>query len=107
MGVGMTALFDEESGAQIPCTLIGFTRGLMTHGSKSHREHGSTGPGATPSRVYPGMKHPGRMGGKTTTVQNLKILKVEGNYVAIAGSVPGKKGNLLSITKAKGGYSPN
>merc|ERR1719439_422343 len=85
----------------------GFSRGLMTHGSKSHREHGTTGPGATPSRVYPGVKHPGRMGGKTTTVQNLKILKVEDNYVAIAGSVPGKKGNLLSITKAKGGYSPN
>merc|ERR1711924_310635 len=63
----------------------------ITHGSKSHREHGSTGPGATPSRVYPGVKHPGRMGGKTTTVQNLKILKVEDNYVAIAGSVPGKK----------------
>merc|ERR1711904_557298 len=61
----------------------GFKRGLMTHGSKSHREHGSTGPGATPSRVYPGVKHPGRMGGKTTTVQNLKILKVEDNYVAI------------------------
>ena len=85
----------------------GFKRGLMTHGSKSHREHGSTGPGATPSRVYPGVKHPGRMGGKTTTVQNLKILKVEENYVAVEGSVPGKKGNLLSITKAKGGYSPN
>merc|ERR1711871_1858694 len=42
----------------------GFSRGLMTHGSKSHREHGTTGPGSTPSRVYPGTKHPGQMGDK-------------------------------------------
>ena len=75
--------------------------GSSTKGTRANR------PGATPSRVYPGVKHPGRMGGKTTTVQNLKILKVEENYVAVEGSVPGKKGNLLSITKAKGGYSPN
>ena len=32
----------------------GFSRGPMTHGSKNHREPGSTGAGTTPGRIYPG-----------------------------------------------------
>ncbi len=41
----------------------------MTHGSKSHREHGSTGAGTTPGRVYPGLKMSGRMGNVRRTVK--------------------------------------
>lgn len=37
-------------------------RGAMSHGSKSHREHGSTGPGTTPGRTFPGLKMAGHMG---------------------------------------------
>ena len=33
----------------------------MTHGSKSHREHGSIGSATTPSRVYPGLKMAGQV----------------------------------------------
>ena len=51
----------------------GMKRGLMTHGSKSKRQHGSIGASATPSRVLPGLKMAGQMGNS-----RVKIRKVEG-----------------------------
>lgn len=74
----------------------------MSHGSKNHRAPGSIGAGTTPGRVYPGKKMPGRLGGKTVTVLNLKILKidVEENLIIVKGSIPGKPGNLLSLQSA-------
>jgi large subunit ribosomal protein L3 len=79
-----------------------FTRGPMSHGSKNHRAPGSIGAGTTPGRVYPGNKMPGRLGGKTVTVSNLKILKidVEENLIIVKGAIPGKPGNLLSLQSA-------
>jgi large subunit ribosomal protein L3 len=76
-----------------------FARGPMTHGSKNHREPGSTGAGTTPGRVYPGKKMAGRLGGKRITVKKLSVIKVdaESNLILIAGSVPGKPGTLLRI----------
>jgi len=50
----------------------------MTHGSKSHRAHGSIGMSATPARVLPGGKHPGRMGNKMVKQRKLKVLEVSG-----------------------------
>lgn len=44
----------------------------MTHGSKSHRQHGSIGSSATPSRVLPGLKMAGQMGNKRKTLRNLQ-----------------------------------
>ncbi|KAK3274303.1 Plastid ribosomal protein L3, imported to chloroplast, large ribosomal subunit [Cymbomonas tetramitiformis] len=81
----------------------GFKRGLMTHGSKSHREHGSTGPGTTPGRIYPGSKQAGQMGNKTITVRKLEVVRVdaENRCMLVKGSVPGKPGNMLRITPAK------
>lgn len=80
-----------------------FSRGPMTHGSKNHREPGSIGQGSTPGRVYPGKKMAGQLGGKTTTVSKLEILKVDTkeNLLIVKGSVPGKPGNLLSIKPTK------
>lgn len=80
-----------------------FARGLMTHGSKSHRQLGSIGAGTTPGRVYPGKKMPGQMGGGRTKIRKLEIVKVDSELRAllIRGSVPGKPGNLLRITPAK------
>ena len=46
----------------------GFARGLMTHGSKSKREHGSIGPGSSPGRVFPGVKMPGQMGNERINI---------------------------------------
>jgi large subunit ribosomal protein L3 len=77
-----------------------FTRGPMTHGSKNHRAPGSIGMGTTPGRVLPGKKMSGQLGNKITTVQKLKVIQVnlEENILVIKGSVPGKPGNLLSIS---------
>jgi large subunit ribosomal protein L3 len=81
----------------------GFSRGPMTHGSKNHREPGSTGAGTTPGRVYPGKRMAGRYGGKQITTRGLTILKVdtEHNLLVVKGSVPGKPGALLNIRPAK------
>ncbi|MBR5914746.1 MAG: 50S ribosomal protein L3 [Selenomonadaceae bacterium] len=79
----------------------GFHRGPMGHGSKSHREPGSTGammsgPGG---RVIKGKKLPGRMGGVRTTVQRLTIVRVDvnRNLILIKGAVPGPKKGLVII----------
>ncbi|MEB3183242.1 MAG: 50S ribosomal protein L3 [Cyanobacteriota bacterium] len=81
----------------------GFSRGPMSHGSKNHREPGSTGAGTTPGRVYPGKRMAGRYGGKQITTRGLTILKVdaEHNLLVVKGSVPGKPGALLDIRPAK------
>lgn len=48
-------------------------RGLMTHGSKSHRQHGSIGMSATPSRVLPGLKMAGHMGAERVKIRKLEV----------------------------------
>ena len=80
----------------------GFSRGPMTHGSKNHREPGSTGAGTTPGRIYPGKRMAGRYGGKKITTRGLTILKIdtERNLLVVKGSVPGKPGALLNICPA-------
>lgn len=81
----------------------GFGGGPASHGSKSHRRVGSIGSGsATPSRVLKGKKMPGRMGRDRTTVQNLKVIKVEleKNLLLVKGAVPGAKGGYLIIKEA-------
>lgn len=78
-----------------------FARGPMGHGSKSHREPGSTGamlsgPGG---RVIKGKKLPGRMGGVRTTIQRLSIVKVDvdRNLLLIKGAIPGPKKGLVIV----------
>lgn len=80
-----------------------FARGLMTHGSKNHREPGSIGMGTTPGRVLPGKKMSGQLGNTNTTIRKLKVIQInsEENILVIKGSVPGKPGNLLSIVPSK------
>ena len=86
-----------------------FARGPMGHGSKSHREPGSTGamisgPGG---RVLKGKKLPGRMGGERVTVQRLTIVRVDTdrNLILIKGAIPGpKKGFVVmkdTVKRAK------
>lgn len=79
-----------------------FSRGPMAHGSKNHRLPGSIGAGTTPSRVYPGKRMAGRLGGERVTTRKLKVVKVDAdkNLLVIKGAVPGKPGNLLSIAPA-------
>ena len=77
----------------------GFSRGPMSHGSKNHRQPGSTGAGTTPGRIYPGKRMAGRYGGKNITTKGLLVVKVddEKNLIIVKGSVPGKPGSLLNI----------
>ena len=76
-----------------------FSRGPMSHGSKNHRQPGSTGAGTTPGRIYPGKRMAGRYGGKKITTKGLLVLKVDDtkNLIVVKGSVPGKPGSLLNI----------
>ncbi|GAB4283968.1 MAG: 50S ribosomal protein L3 [Coriobacteriia bacterium] len=72
------------------------------HGSHFHREPGSIGQASTPSRVFKGLKLPGRMGGDTVTVRNLEVVRVdaEQNLLLVKGAVPGGKDGLLTIRTA-------
>ena len=80
-----------------------FSRGPITHGSKNHRQPGSIGQGTTPGRVFPGKKMAGQLGNKKTKIKQLKIIQVnkDTNTLVIKGSVPGKPGNLITVTKSK------
>nr|QYB18926.1 ribosomal protein L3 [Climaconeis sp.] len=79
-----------------------FTRGPMTHGSKNHRLPGSIGMGTTPGRVLPGKKMAGQLGNKLITIKKLKVIQinVEENMLIIKGSIPGKPGNLITISSS-------
>merc|ERR1719401_1028842 len=80
-------------------------RGLMTHGSKSHRAPGSIGMrySGDGGRVNPGLKMPGHMGNQRVTIRKLKIIKIdtELNALVVKGSAPGKTGNMISLAPAK------
>ena len=79
----------------------GFARGPMGHGSKSHREPGSTGAmiSGHGGRVLKGKKLPGHMGHERVTVQRLTLVKVDAdrNLLLIKGAVPGPKKGFLII----------
>jgi len=78
-----------------------FARGPMGHGSKSHREPGSTGAmiSGHGGRVLKGKKLPGRMGGQRVTVQRLTVFKAdaERNLLLIKGAIPGPKKGLVIV----------
>jgi len=83
----------------------GFGGGRATHGSMFHRAPGSIGSSAFPSRVFPGMRAAGRMGGERVTVKNLQVVKIdaEQNLIYLRGAVPGAKDGYLTIRRAKRG----
>ncbi|PWL47964.1 MAG: 50S ribosomal protein L3 [Clostridiales bacterium] len=77
-------------------------RGPMTHGSKYHRGQGSMGAKSYPGRVFKTKKMPGHMGAVQRTIINVEVVGVdaEKNMLLIKGSVPGAKGQLLTIKKS-------
>ncbi|WP_072621623.1 50S ribosomal protein L3 [Spirulina major] len=79
-----------------------FRRGPMSHGSKNHRLPGSTGPGTTPGRIFPGKKMAGQYGNTKVTIRKLQVVRVdtEKNLLLVRGAIPGKPGNVLSIVPA-------
>jgi len=75
-----------------------FGRGPETHGSMNVRKPGSIG-ATDAARVFKGVRMAGQMGNARTTVQGLKVLRVdaERNLVLLGGGVPGPKGSVVLI----------
>lgn len=75
-----------------------FSRGPESHGSMNVRQPGSIG-ATDAARVFKGVRMPGQMGNVRTTVQGLKVVRVdpERNLLLLAGGVPGGKGALVLI----------
>ena len=80
----------------------GWSGGDETHGSMFHRAPGSIGASSDPSRVWPGHRLPGRMGGDQRTVLNVSVARVlpEQNLVLLRGAVPGATGSLVMLRKS-------
>src|SRR2546425_231119 len=80
----------------------GWRGGEATHGSMFHRAPGSIGASSDPSRVWPGHKLPGRMGGVQRTTLNVTVARVlpEQNLILIRGAVPGANGSLVMVRKS-------
>lgn len=70
-----------------------FGGGRNTHGSKFHREPGSTGQSTYPHKSFKNVKLPGRMGREKVTMQNLRVVKIdaEGGFMLVRGAVPGPR----------------
>jgi large subunit ribosomal protein L3 len=74
-----------------------------SHGThRVHRAPGAIGACATPSRVFKGMKLPGRLGGERRTVLNLEVVEVDSDrgLLMLRGAVPGGKGSVLLVREA-------
>jgi large subunit ribosomal protein L3 len=75
-----------------------FGRGPETHGSMNVRKPGSIG-ATDAARVFRGVRMAGQMGNVRTTVQGLKVLRVdaERNLLLVNGGVPGPKGSIVLV----------
>ena len=74
-----------------------------THGaSLSHRSLGSIGNRADPGKTFKNKKMPGQMGNAKTTVQNVRVVRVdtENGLILVHGSVPGPKTGIVTIRRA-------
>ncbi|MDR1220201.1 MAG: 50S ribosomal protein L3 [Treponema sp.] len=80
----------------------GFGGGRRSHGSKFHREPGSTGQSTYPGKTFKNVKLPGRMGREKTTVLSQKVIKIdaEKRLLLIRGAVPGVNKRLVLVRAA-------
>jgi len=76
-----------------------FKSGPKSHGSHNVRAPGSIGASATPSRVFKGLRGPGRMGGGRVTQKGLTVVDVmpKQNLLLVRGAVPGGKGGIVEV----------
>ncbi len=76
-----------------------FASGPKSHGSHNVRAPGSIGASATPSRVFKGLRGPGRMGGGRVTQRGLTVIEVlpKQNLLLVRGAVPGPKGATVEV----------
>lgn len=80
----------------------GFGGGRKTHGSKFHREPGSTGQSTYPGKTFKNVKLPGRMGREKVTVLSLRVVKMEPEkqLILVRGAVPGINKGLVFVRAA-------
>lgn len=74
-----------------------------THGnSRSHNVPGSIGMAQDPGRIFPGKRMSGHLGAVRRTIQNLEIVRVDGErqLLLIKGAVPGPKGGDVVVSPA-------
>jgi large subunit ribosomal protein L3 len=77
--------------------------GFKSHGaSVSHRSLGSIGNRADPAKCFKNKKMAGQMGHARTTVQNVRVVRVdlENNLILVHGSVPGPKSGIVTVRRA-------
>jgi large subunit ribosomal protein L3 len=76
-----------------------FASGPKSHGSHNVRAPGSIGASATPSRVFKGVRGPGRMGGDRVTQKGLTVVDVlpAQNLLLVRGAVPGGKNGIVEV----------
>jgi large subunit ribosomal protein L3 len=76
-----------------------FASGPKSHGSHNVRAPGSIGASATPSRVFKGIRGPGRMGGGRVTQRGLTVVDViaDKNLLLVRGAVPGPTGATVEV----------
>jgi large subunit ribosomal protein L3 len=76
-----------------------FKSGPKSHGSHNVRAPGSIGASATPSRVFKGIRGPGRMGGGRITQRGLTVVEVlpSDNLLLVRGAVPGPRGGVVEV----------
>jgi large subunit ribosomal protein L3 len=76
-----------------------FASGPKSHGSHNVRAPGSIGASATPSRVFKGIRGPGRMGGGRITQRGLTIVELipAQNLMLVRGAVPGARGGTVEV----------
>ncbi len=79
----------------------GFAGGPASHGSKFHRQPGSSGNRTWPGRVMPGKKFPGHVGDETVTVRNVRIVQIlaDEGVILVKGPVPGARNTLVKLVK--------
>jgi large subunit ribosomal protein L3 len=76
-----------------------FSSGPKSHGSHNVRAPGSIGASATPSRVFKGIRGPGRMGGGRITQRGLTVVEIisNQNLLLVRGAVPGPRGGTVEV----------
>ncbi|MFA6844160.1 MAG: 50S ribosomal protein L3 [Sphaerochaetaceae bacterium] len=81
---------------------FGFSGGRATHGSKFHRDIGGTAMSSTPARTFKGHHMAGHMGVDKTTVQNLKVVRIDEDLqvLMVRGAIPGPAQSVVIVKKA-------
>jgi len=89
----------KGKGFQGPIKRHNFASCPKSHGSHNVRAPGSIGASATPSRVFKGLRGPGRMGGGRITQRGLTVVDVlpKQNLLLVRGAVPGPKGGTVEV----------